>query len=322
MVYLQTSTYTITKSLLILIILLTALYLYLYHPIFLPPTCSPAAVDQENHILQPSPHNIGLRLQPDLRVTKFKALYHPSNSIFNSFLAPHKQHDAIFGHETHLPRFPILRGGLNGLYWLQHFITVEPLEPVSDRQDWILYNISPIVTLNSFDTADMIMTNPFTSLHVFLPPASDFQPFKSLVVIAMKYNKKTMSTGVFWTRVSAVSLKILSGTIMLMYIIGRALHSVLKQDGNKENIIWQPAEWYNGSISSTSSSSAAPAIFCAAVREARRVLQEAKDRIYTTEGGEWRDMIREVRDWMELRTWETEIINVRIGLLRDDLNLD
>jgi hypothetical protein len=58
-------------------------------------------------------------------------------------------------------------------------------------------------------------------------------------------------------------------------------------------------------------------LFWHSVAEARRVLDEAKERGHTAEHGEWREMVKEVRDWVELRAYDTVEVNRRVEALRE-----
>ncbi|KAH9872221.1 hypothetical protein IAQ61_005056 [Plenodomus lingam] len=164
--------------------------------------------------------------------------------------------------------------------------------------------------------------------------------------------------GVVWVRVCAAALAVLSEVIVRVgrekdggNLVGRVFEDVLEQEGNREKAIWQPAKWYNGSITSPSSDGLALftqpwtathlellvwledslevlqqealkpkkpypedkaiRVFWRSVGEARRVLQETEDRGHTVERGEWSDLVREIRELVELRAWETEVIDAR-----------
>ncbi|KAJ4373358.1 hypothetical protein N0V83_003653 [Neocucurbitaria cava] len=59
--------------------------------------------------------------------------------------------------------------------------------------------------------------------------------------------------------------------------------------------------------------------FWKAVAEARRVLSVAKDRGHTVEQGEWRDLVRRVKDAVELRAWATEELMWKVDVLKKAL---
>jgi len=58
------------------------------------------------------------------------------------------------------------------------------------------------------------------------------------------------------------------------------------------------------------------------VSEARHVLNEAKEKGHTSEQGEWWEMVREVKEWVEGRAWNTEELERRVRVLREGLDID
>jgi hypothetical protein len=51
-------------------------------------------------------------------------------------------------------------------------------------------------------------------------------------------------------------------------------------------------------------------------------LNEAKERGLTADKGEWRDIVREAREWVELRAWDTVEVNRRVVVLRKRLDIE
>ncbi|CAO2652606.1 Nn.00g008890.m01.CDS01 [Neocucurbitaria sp. VM-36] len=57
------------------------------------------------------------------------------------------------------------------------------------------------------------------------------------------------------------------------------------------------------------------------VIEARKTLGEAKDRSHTVEVGEWEDQVREVKELVEIRAWDTEELIRRVRVLQEQLGI-
>jgi len=210
----------------------------------------------------------------------------------------------------------------------------------------------------------VLLQNLKVPLHDFLPPIIDVEHFKTLSIIAAKPDGNHLSTSVFFIRVSAVSLRILTEAMAAMYdgpsddkdanVLATALQTVLEKDKNREHVLFQPASWYNGSSSlfqqpyfrtpahrmlfledissasfpltrkyqNTFPDTEAVDIFWHSVAEARRVLDEVKEKGQTADQGEWREMIRDVRDCVELRAWDTEEVRKRVNVLKDRLEVE
>jgi hypothetical protein len=211
-------------------------------------------------------------------------------------------------------------------------------------------------------------------LHTFLPPITDFETFKALSIIATKPNSSyhehaDLSTSMFFIRARGDSLRILTEAMVLMYPFNpaqqsaenfaKALQLVLGADQNRDKAIYQPHEWYDGSVESNGamfrqpfSRDSSPAhdmefyleafgmektynapkplfpspesahLFWHSVSEARMVLNEAKERGQTAEQGEWREMVKEARDWVELRAYDTVEVNRWVEALREGLEIE
>jgi hypothetical protein len=61
--------------------------------------------------------------------------------------------------------------------------------------------------------------------------------------------------------------------------------------------------------------------FWALVREVRIVLTEAKNRGHTVEEGEFKQEVRALKDWFELRTWDVEQVGIKMEGLKKRLGL-
>ncbi|KAI8932789.1 hypothetical protein NX059_010279 [Plenodomus lindquistii] len=346
---------------LISILLLAVIYFSIYGPPLKSTQSTPPLA------LNIIPHPTTPPTQSSLRIQTATTLYTPSNTLFEAALALHNPSSPT-RYTTHTLRTPLLRGALSELYHIQHLITTNLLLPPQHRTNWLLV----------FHTPGAILTNPELPLHSFLPPVTDWETFSELLVIGTKDERGEMGMGVWWVRVCAGALRLLSEVVVEVLhgeeggegdgdggVLGRALQRVLEKDGEREKVVWQPREWYNGSVEvGGGDGDAKVAVFAQpwarthldrligleealgvlkqqedvkkeqyptdeaihtfwrSVTEARKVLQEAKDRGHTAERSEWRDIVGEIREWVELRTWETEIIDVRVAVLRDGLGMN
>ncbi|CAE7031158.1 hypothetical protein CFE70_004378 [Pyrenophora teres f. teres 0-1] len=302
--------------------------------------------------LKPVPWN-PTRQQADLRIAKATILYDGGSELYDKVITLHDQHAGEeWGYKMHVLRSRIVRGALNKPLWLQEIITSELRKNVEERVEWILY-FDPSVLLHHLNMP----------LHSFLPPIKDVEHFKTLSIIAAKPDGKHLSTSVFFIRVSAVSLRILTEAMTAIYneppngngnVLDNSLQALLEKDEHREHALFQSASWYNGTLSlfqqpyfSTSAhrmlvlndklsdsfplvskdqkmfpDDEAVNVFWDAVAEARRVLGEAKEKGHTAEKGEWWKMVRETRDWVELRAWNIEEVRRRVAVLKEGLEIE
>ncbi|KAG9381380.1 Glycosyltransferase family 34 protein [Pyrenophora tritici-repentis] len=294
-----------------------------------------------------------IRRQANLRIAKATILYDGGSELYEKAISLHDQHIGEgWRYKIHVLRSRIVRGALNKPLWLQEIITSELRKNVEDRVEWILY-FDPSVLLQNFNMP----------LHRFLPPITDVEHFKILSIIAAKPDGKHLSTSVFFMRVSAVSLRILTEAMAAMYngppsdngkVLDTSLQYVLEKDEHREHALFQPASWYNSTFSlfqqpylptqahriiflSDALSTSFPLadkdhklfpddeavnVFWDAVAEARRVLDEAKEKGQTAEKGEWWKVVRETRDWVELRAWNVQEVRRRVAVLREGLEIE
>ena len=129
-----------------------------------------------------------------------------------------------------------------------------------------------------------------------------------------------------------------------------ALQNVLYLEQHRDEVIFQPRQWYNSTTSlfnqpyfPTPAHRLTPDLktltvdregqqmfpetadvhrFWRTASEARRVLDEAKEKGYTDEQGALWEMANEVKEWVQLRAWDMEELERRIMLLRASLNND
>jgi hypothetical protein len=216
------------------------------------------------------------------------------------------------------------------------------------------------------------LSNDQIPLHTFLPPVTDVETFKTLSIITTKLNSGNLSTSVFFIRVSALALYMLTEAMAYIYttplqesekVFPKMLQQFLELDNNHGKAIYQPNAWYDGSLDNSRavfdqpcSRESSPAQnhvdmefyllalereksyndpkrrpqvpdaevahpFWHSVSEARRVLNEAKERGQTAEQGDWREMVREVKDWVELRAWDTVEVDRRVEALKEGLDI-
>ncbi|KAH8645289.1 hypothetical protein IG631_02753 [Alternaria alternata] len=297
-----------------------------------------------------------IRKQGDWKIVKATMYYESGDKTQNArILTPHDFHNEYFRYETHTLRMPIVRGALNRFLYLQSLVIKELQKPIEQRMEWILY----------FDTA-IVLANPHIPLHHFLPPITDVETFKSLSIIATKSESDHLNSSVFFIRISGGSLRILTQAMETMYdapyiegyknedndggLSSVALQNVLYLEQHRDEVIFQPQQWYNSTTSlfnqpyfPTPAHRLTPDLktltvdheeqqmfpetadvhrFWRTASEARRVLDEAKEKGYTDEQGALWEMANEVKEWVQLRAWDMEELERRIMLLRASLNDD
>jgi hypothetical protein len=219
--------------------------------------------------------------------------------------------------------------------------------------------------LRYFDAAEVLVSNPAVPLHIFLPPMQDTETFKALSVIATKTDGVDMDTDVFLIRVHPLSVRIVALAVAAVYLslerewgddlVGAALRHVLEKEWYRDNVVWLPREWWNGTeavfvkpwarspaaklletekvlkgLDGGSKNLAKSAVYPGleerkgywdTITEARRLLIEAKERGHTHREGEYREEVGNVKEWVEMRTWDTEGLRRNVGLLKEKLGI-
>jgi len=293
------------------------------------------------------------RLQADLRIAKATALY-DSKKHDTRNLALDELHNQNFGYTSHILQTPIVRGALNKILYLQSLIITELQKPVEDQKEWILYHdptailanphiplhhfLPPITDVETFKTLSIIATKSESedlNTTVFFIRVSGGSLRILTEAMEMIYNAPDNGDENEEFSVAAT-----------------ALQTTLSRPHHLEHAIYQPRKWYN----STSSLSYQPHYrmlahrilpvhytqtipvdegsnpmfpnvdtvhrFWHVVSEARRVLNEAKEKGHTSEQGEWWEMVRDVKEWVEGRAWDTEELERRVRVLKEGLGLD
>lgn len=302
------------------------------------------------------------RKRSELRIAKATVLYNRgigSSVTAESLLARHEEHNRRHGYTMHVLHTPLVRGAINKLLHLQSLIIASLQQPIERQTEWLLY----------FDP-DILLQDVNIPLHIFLPPTTipAIETFKTLSLIAAKPDGESISTAVFFLRVSSMSLRILMEAMVELYhgawstesdgdIVGVALQSILERDADRDKAVYQDASWYNdttsvfrqpwfetlaqctvyragggrdvdGEISDRGKQEEkripdldAVNSFWNSIAEARMVVNEAKDRGHTAEKGEWRDVVRGVRECVELKTWDVAEVDRRVKVLKEGLDI-
>jgi hypothetical protein len=300
--------------------------------------------------LTESPPWIPTRKQGDLRISKATIQY-DSKTYETRNLALDETHTHNFGYKTHALRTPMVRGALNKLLYLQSLILVELQKPVEEQEEWILYYgptvifanprvplhhfLPPVTDVETFKTLSIIATmseSEKLNTAVFFIRVSAGSVRVLIEALERMYNAPAENE-IENADISAIALK-----------------SILSRDHHREKIIFQPAEWYNSTTSlfyqayrptprhhllpiteklAVDSEEQSPMFpdaetvhrFWHIVSEARRVLNEAKEKGHTSEQGAWWEMDREVKEWAELRAWDTDELERRLGVLKEGLDI-
>ncbi|KAI4910507.1 uncharacterized protein J4E92_010435 [Alternaria infectoria] len=294
------------------------------------------------------------RSQSDLRISKATVLY-DSKKHDTGTLALDDLHTQNFGYTSHVLQTPIVRGALNKFLYLQSLIITELQKPIEDQKEWILYHdptvilanqhiplhhfLPPITDVETFKTLSIIATKSESeelSAAVFFIRVSGGSLRILTEAMEMIYNLPDNGDENEEFNVAAT-----------------VLQTILSRPHHLAKAIYQPREWYNGTSSlfyqpyyrtlahrllpvhytqimpggKEGSSLMCPDAdtvhrFWHVVREARHVLNEAKEKGHTSEQGEWWEMVREVKEWVEGRAWDTEELERRVRVLREGLDID
>jgi hypothetical protein len=248
----------------------------------------------------------------------------------------------------------MVRGALNKLLYLQSLILAELQKPVEEQEEWILYYdptvifanprvplhdfLPPVRDVETFKTLSIIATmseSEKLNTAVFFIRVSAGSLRILIEALESMYNAPLNEAEDEGENAD-------SSAIALQTILSRAHH--------REKIIFQPGEWYNSTTSlfyqayrptsahrllpitetlAVDSQERSPIFpdadtvhrFWHTVSEARRVLNEAKEKGHTSEQGAWWEMVREVKEWAELRAWDTDELERRVGVLKEGLDI-
>jgi hypothetical protein len=212
------------------------------------------------------------------------------------------------------------------------------------------------MTKRSFSST-ILLNNANIPLHTFLPPNNTFP---SLCIIAIKPDHAAMSSALFFIRVHTLSLRIVTLALAAVYEQGPdgewgadgvagALGVVFEREAYRDKVVYQPVEWYDGLCAVFVWSKVRGSVegliemesvmdsvrrndkvcpseqevneFWGALVEAKQVLSEARDRGYTSEEGDSKDEVREVRYWVEVRSWDSEGVRRSVEKLKEKLGI-
>jgi hypothetical protein len=223
-----------------------------------------------------------------------------------------------------------------------------------------------------FDTSSVLPTSlsPSIPLQRFLPPlpSVDSETFKTLSIIATKPDHEHISSNLLFLRVSGLTLRILTLALAAPYtdperewgkevdVVAATLQFVLEKAEYRSKVLYQPAEWYNGTgavftqpwaaspveklhkirkllmnLNSYTAqadleqgphpSAADVELFYATIAEAKHVLNEARNRGHTEEAGEFVEEVRVLRYAIEARSWDVERLRVGLEKLKARLGI-
>ncbi|KAH7392328.1 galactosyl transferase GMA12/MNN10 family protein, partial [Phaeosphaeria sp. MPI-PUGE-AT-0046c] len=187
-------------------------------------------------------------------IGKVTASFGGPNSIYDSAISSHNDHNDIHGY----PHFILREQMLKGL-WTKHaclltVIGAELAKPEVQRLKWLFWH-----------DRDTILMNPNIALDVFLPPEPDFQHVNLLVT----RDRNGLNNGVFFVRVNEWSLKMFASALSIREYMPEVVLKYTEQSGMENTIerplwnssvVYVPQRWFNGfppSSKSTNSSSAA-----------------------------------------------------------------
>ncbi|KAI4923479.1 hypothetical protein J4E85_008517 [Alternaria conjuncta] len=343
-----------TRLLIGIALLFVSLHVFFGYSIFnLIPWNTSATLDHSNAIPEFLPW-VPTRSQADLRIAKATIL-HDNRKYDTRNLALDDLHTQNFGYTSHILQTPIVRGALNKFLYLQSLIITELQKPVEEQKEWILYHdpavfianphiplhhfLPPITDVETFKTLSIIATKSESeelNTTVFFVRVSGGSLRILTEAMEMIYNVPDNGDEDEEFGVAAT-----------------VLQTILSRPHHLEKVIYQSSEWYNSTSSlfyqpyyrtlahrllpvhytqiipgdNEGSNPMFPDAdtvhrFWHVVREARRVLNEAKEKGHTSEQGEWWEMVAEVKEWVEGRAWDTEELERRVRVLREGLGID
>jgi hypothetical protein len=153
-----------------------------------------------------------------------------------------------------------------------------------------------------------------------------------------------MSTSNFFIRVSTLSIKFLTLAMSSVYeardadwgadIAGTAMQRVLERDEWRGRGVWVPREWFVGAEDGLENISKEQREgwevyprqqeineFWGKVHEAKQVLGEAKDRGCTSESGGFEEEVQDLKDAVELWSWDIEGMGRKMERLKEVLGI-
>lgn len=296
------------------------------------------------------------REQADWRISKATILYEPSTKTHNaSFSALHAFHDKYFNYNTHALRTPIVRGTLNKFLYLQSLIINELQRPVEQRIEWVLYFNAAVMLANPHIPLHHFLPpvtdfETFKSLSIIAAKSKSDHINTSVFFIRVSGNSLRILTEVMETIYNAPYTEAYENEDNDGGLASAALQTILFQDRHRDKVIFQSQEWYNSTsslfyqpyfptqahrllamsetlVADPEQSHVFPDTadvhyFWHTVRDARRVLDEAKEKGYTSEEGVWWETVSELKEWVELRAWDIEELERRVMALSVGLNDD
>lgn len=210
------------------------------------------------------------------------------------------------------------------------------------------------------DPSKTIPSDPSLPLSHFLPPSS-FPSLSTLTFIGTKSNELYIDTSLFYIRVSSLSLRILTLAMATVYldpqrewgedVAGTALRAVVEREEYRDKVVWVPWGWWDGEAAAFVKSWASEGGLGLLARE--KVLTEVEDRMDDDDNDDGLDVVpkreaveafwklvgearlvldvakksafqeemRELRDVVELRTWDIRALRWAIENLKERLGL-
>jgi hypothetical protein len=296
------------------------------------------------------------REQADWRTLKATIIYASSEKTHNTCnFALHAFHNEYFNYETRVLRTPIVRGALNKFLHLQSLIINELQRPVEHQMEWILYFddavmlANPHIPLHHF-LPPVTDLETFKSLSIIVTKSESDCLNTSVFFIRVSGISLRILTEVMETIYNAPYTKAYENEDNDGGLASATLQNILFQEHHRDKVIFQPREWYNSTASmfyqpyfptlahrllpicetlvvDDEQSQIFPDTadvhrFWHTVSEARRLLDEAKEKGSTSEEGVRWETVKDVKGWLELRAWDTEELERRVTAssagLKDD----
>ncbi|RMD41363.1 hypothetical protein DV735_g3765, partial [Chaetothyriales sp. CBS 134920] len=175
---------------------------------------------------------------PTARVAKVSVIYGEVNEYYDAAAQSHRRHASLHGYPFHVLRHPVAEGYWNKAHYLLALLVMELAKPMGERMKWFMWV-----------DADSAIVNPLLPVEIFLPP----EGFHEIHFLGNK-DQNGLNTGIFFLRVHAWSVKMLTKT--LGYPIFKdvdlgfsadqtAMAMIFNETENRRHVLYQPRSWYN-----------------------------------------------------------------------------
>lgn len=186
-------------------------------------------------------------------ITKVTAIY-DQNDIYESALSTHEAQNSLHGYDLRVLRERITNGWWSQAALLLSVVVGELSKAKEERTEWLLW-FQP----------DVVVLNPEIPLEIFLPLESDLEDVHFL---ASHDDQGQLDSGVFFLRVHEWSARMLTEVLATPRVLPGlqlaprkdrfALAAMISSETFRDNVLYQPRNWYNAYALSAETSEYGP----------------------------------------------------------------